>query len=228
MKHRNLFAATAMFGLAVIATPAAAQSETGGIKAGDVLLRVRAILVAPNETTSGIRPTFPSEHASVDNSVMPEVDLTYMATDNIGFELIAATTKHTASGTSGTTGSIGKLASTWVLPPTLTAQYHFNPQGHVRPYVGAGVNYTIFIDEKASNGLVAAVGPTKVHMNDSFGWAGQAGIDVDISPRVFLNLDVKYIRMSTKATLTTTAIGTQTMMVHLNPLVFGAGVGIRL
>ncbi|GAA0336545.1 outer membrane beta-barrel protein [Sphingomonas oligophenolica] len=228
MKHRNLFAATAMLGLAMVATPAAAQSEEGGIKAGDVLLRVRAILVAPNETTSGIRPTFPSEHASVDNSVMPEVDLTYMATDNIGFELIAATTKHTASGTSGTTGSIGKLASTWVLPPTLTAQYHFNPQGHVRPYVGAGVNYTIFIDEKASNGLVAAVGPTKVHMNDSFGLAGQAGIDVDISPRVFLNLDVKYIRMSTKATLTTTAIGTQTMMVHLNPLVFGAGVGIRL
>ncbi|MEN2791822.1 OmpW family outer membrane protein [Sphingomonas oligophenolica] len=217
-----------MLGLAMVATPAAAQSEEGGIKAGDVLLRVRAILVAPNETTSGIRPTFPSEHASVDNSVMPEVDLTYMATDNIGFELIAATTKHTASGTSGTTGSIGKLASTWVLPPTLTAQYHFNPQGHVRPYVGAGVNYTIFIDEKASNGLVAAVGPTKVHMNDSFGLAGQAGIDVDISPRVFLNLDVKYIRMSTKATLTTTAIGTQTMMVHLNPLVFGAGVGIRL
>jgi outer membrane protein len=228
MKHRNLLAATAMLGLAVIATPAAAQNEPVGIKAGDVLLRVRAILVAPNETTSAITPTFPSEHASVNNSAMPEVDLTYMATDNIGFELIAATTKHTASGTSGTTGSIGKLASTWVLPPTLTAQYHFNPEGHVRPYVGAGVNYTIFIDEKASSGLVSAVGPTRVHMTDSFGWAGQAGIDVDISRRVFLNLDVKYIRIATKATLTTTAIGTQTMMVHLNPLVFGVGLGIRL
>ena len=228
MKHRNLLAATAMLGLAVIATPAAAQSETVGIKAGDVLLRVRAIVVAPNETTSGIRPTFPSEHASVNNSVMPEVDLTYMATDNIGFELIAATTKHTASGTSGTTGGIGKLASTWVLPPTLTAQYHFNPEGHVRPYVGAGVNYTIFIDEKASSGLVSAVGPTRVHMSDSVGWAGQAGIDVDISRRVFLNLDVKYIKIATKATLATTAIGTQTMMVHLDPLVFGVGLGIRL
>ena len=227
MNNRNLWAATAMLGLAVIATPASAQEDTG-IKKGDVLLRVRAILVAPNETTSGIRPTFPTEHASVSNSVMPEVDVTYMATDHIGFELIAAVTKHSASGTSGTTGSIGKLASTWVLPPTLTAQYHFNPQGHVRPYVGAGVNYTIFIDEKASTGLVAAVGPTKVHMTDSFGWAGQAGIDVDISKRVFLNLDVKYIKIATKATLTTTAIGTQTMMVHLNPLVFGVGLGIRL
>ena len=227
MNNRNLWAATAMLGLAVIATPASAQEDTG-IKKGDVLLRVRAILVAPNETTSGITPTFPAEHASVSNSVMPEVDVTYMATDHIGFELIAAVTKHSASGTSGTTGSIGKLASTWVLPPTLTAQYHFNSEGHVRPYVGAGVNYTIFIDEKASDGLVAAVGPTKVHMSDSFGWAGQAGVDFDISRRVFLNLDVKYIRMSTKATLSTTAIGTQTVMVHLNPLVFGAGIGIRL
>ena len=227
MNNRNLLAATAMLCLAAIATPASAQEETG-IKKGDVLLRVRAILVAPNETTSGITPTFPAEHGSVSNSVMPEVDLTYMATDNIGFELIAAVTKHSASGVSGTTGSIGKLASTWVLPPTLTAQYHFNPEGHVRPYVGAGVNYTIFIDEKASNGLVTAVGPTRVHMSDSFGWAGQAGVDVDISRRVFLNLDVKYIKIATKATLATTAIGTQTMMVHLNPLVFGVGLGIRL
>ncbi|MBN8930529.1 MAG: OmpW family protein, partial [Rhizobium pusense] len=51
-----------------------------------------------------------------------------------------------------------KLASTWVLPPTLTAQYHFNPKGAVRPYVGAGINYTIFWNEKASDGLQAAVG----------------------------------------------------------------------
>lgn len=227
MKYRNSIAATAFLGLAVIAAPAFAQDRTG-IEAGDVLFRVRGILVAPNESTSGINPTFPTEHASVNNSVMPEVDFTYMATDNIGFELIAATTKHTASGTSGTTGSIGKLASTWVLPPTLTAQYHFNPEGHIRPYVGAGINYTIFIDEKASDELKSAVGSTKVHMNDSVGWAGQVGVDVDITPKVFLNLDVKYIDMDTTATLRTTAIGTQSLRVHLDPFVFGVGLGFRL
>ena len=227
MKYRNSIAATALLGMAIVAAPASAQ-EKQGIEAGDVLLRVRGILVAPTEKTSGIRPTFPTEHASVNNSVMPEVDVTWMATDSIGFELIAATTKHSASGTSGTTGGIGKLASTWVLPPTLTAQYHFNSAGAVRPYVGAGINYTIFYSEKASSGLKSAVGPTKVRLSDSVGWAAQAGIDVDITPKFFLNLDVKYIDMDTTATLRTTAIGTQKLRVHLDPVVVGVGVGFRL
>lgn len=149
-------------------------------------------------------------------------------TDHIGLELIASTTKHKASGTSGTTGSIGKLASTWVLPPTLTAQYHFAPLSHVRPYVGAGINYTVFWNENAAAGLEAAVGPTRVRMKDSIGWAAQAGIDVDITPRVFVNLDVKYIDIDTTVRLDTAAAGTQRVKLGLDPLVFGVGVGMRL
>ena len=216
---------------AALLAPASAFAQTAsdhqGIAAGDVLIRLRGILVAPNESSGGINPTFPGEHVKVDDSFMPEVDVTYMATDNVGFELIASTTKHTASGTSGTTGSIGKLASTWVLPPTLTAQYHFNPHGTVRPYVGAGVNYTIFWNEKASKGLEAAVGPTRVHMSDSAGWAAQAGIDIDLNPKVFLNLDVIYIDIDTTARLDTTALGTEKVRLHLDPLVFGVGVGMK-
>ena len=68
-----------------------------GLTAGDVLLRLRGIVVVPNDSSSGIKPTFPTEHVKVDNAVMPEVDVTYMATDNIGLELIASTTRHNAS-----------------------------------------------------------------------------------------------------------------------------------
>ena len=229
MKHLSIGVVLAAAGLG-IATPAMAEDPAPrtGIKAGDVLVRLRAILVAPNERSGGILPTFPGERVSVDNSAMPEIDVTYMATDQIGFELIAATTKHSASGRSGTTGSIGKLASTWVLPPTLTAQYHLNPTGKVRPYVGAGVNYTIFWNETASDGLVKAVGATDVHMKDSLGWAAQAGVDIDITPKVFLNLDVKYIDIDTTARLKTTAAGTQRVAISLDPLVLGVGLGIRL
>jgi outer membrane protein len=213
-------------GMMLAALPAQAQDHQG-LAAGDILVRLRTIVVAPNEKSGGIRPTFPTEKVSLDNSVMPEVDVTYMATKNIGFELIASTTKHTASGRTGTTGAIGDLASTWVLPPTLTAQYHFNPGGKIRPYVGAGVNYTIFWNEKSSKGLEGAVGKTDVSMSSSFGWATQLGVDIDITPKIFLNLDLKYIDMDTKATLRTTAIGRQDVMVHIDPLVFGAGVGVR-
>ena len=115
-----------------------------------------------------------------------------------------------------------------MLPPTLTLQYHFAPDGPIRPYVGAGLNYTIFYSEDASSGLEAAVGKTKVHMKDSFGWAAQAGVDIDITPKVFLNLDVKYIDIDTTARLATTAAGVQKVKVSLDPLVFGVGVGMRL
>lgn len=216
----------------VAASPAAGQSassgERTGIAAGDVLMRVRTIMVAPNERSGDVLPAFPGEKVGVDNSFMPEVDATYMASDHIGFELIASTTKHRADGRSGTTGSVGRLASTWVLPPTLTAQYHFAPTSTVRPYVGAGLNYTIFWNEEASAGLEEAVGQTRVHMNDSFGWAVQAGVDVDITPKVFVNLDVKYIDIDTDARLQTAAIGAQQVRLHVDPLVVGVGLGIRL
>lgn len=219
MQIRTLLLAGAM-GVALAAAPAQA-------KQGDMLLRIRGIMVAPNEKSGSVLPGFPGEKVAVDNSIMPEVDITYMATDHIGFELIAATTKHSASGRTGTTGSIGKLASTWVLPPTLTMQYHPIVNGRVRPYVGAGVNYTLFYAEDASDGLEAAVGRTKVHMSDSFGWAGQAGVDIDLNDRMFLNIDVKYIDIDTTARLTTTAAGTQRVKLALDPLVFGVGVGMR-
>ncbi len=221
MKRVQIATALAVLAAAQLATPALA-------KKGDVLLRVRAILVAPNESSSGITPAFSAEHVSVNNSVMPEVDVTYMASDHIGFELIAATTKHGISGISGTTGGIGKLATTWVLPPTLTAQYHFNPEGKIRPYVGAGINYTIFYESKATTGLQAAVGPTRVGLSDSVGWAAQIGTDIDLTDRIFVNADVKYISIRTNATLTTTAAGVQQVHVRLDPLVVGVGIGFRL
>lgn len=206
---------------------AAGLAQPAHAEAGDVLVRLRGIMVAPNEDSGGVLPAFPGEEVSVDNNAMPEIDLTYMASDHIGFELIAATTKHTAAGVSGTTGSIGKLASTWVLPPTLTVQYHPVANGPVRPYVGAGVNYTLFYSEKASDGLESAVGPTAVELDDSFGWALQAGVDIDLTEGVFLNLDVKYIDIDTTATLRTTAAGTQAVDIDLDPLVVGVGVGTR-
>jgi outer membrane protein len=128
-------------------------------------------MVAPNKRSTGITLAFPTERVLFKNWGMPELDLTYRATNHIGFELIAATTKHGVSGLAGTTGGIGKLATTWVLPPKLTAPYHFNPEGKIRPYVGAGINDTIFSATKAKPGLESAVGKTSVGLSDSVGWA---------------------------------------------------------
>ena len=219
--HWKTYCSLALVLGGMTATPAFAD-------AGDTFIRLRGIVVAPNEDSTGITPAFPTERVSVNNAVAPEIDVTHMLSNNIGVELIAATTKHSVSGVSGTTGTIGKLASTWVLPPTLTVQYHFAPEAKVRPYVGAGVNWTLFYNEKASRGLETAVGATNVNLSSSFGWAAQAGIDIDLNEKMFLNVDVKYIKMDSNARLNTTAAGLQRVGVDINPLVFGVGVGFKL
>ena len=214
---RNLLIATSAAAM-LLAVPAHAEK-------GDWIVRLRAIDVAPNEKTGPIQPTFATSHTSVDNAITPELDFTYMITKNIGTELILATTKHHVSGENALK-PVGRLAGTWVLPPTLTLQYHFLPDAAVRPYVGAGVNYTIFYKEKASAALTSAIGKTKVGLSDSVGYALQAGVDVDLTKRVFLNFDVKYIDIDTKARLTTGALINRER-VHLDPLVFGIGIGTR-
>lgn len=194
-------------------------------KEGDVLMRVRGIVVSPTESSGPVTPGFPGSEVGVSDAVMPEVDFTYMVTDNIGAELILATTKHDAEGR-GTLSGFDELASTWVLPPTLTLQYHFAPEAKVRPYVGAGVNYTLFYSTKASSALEAAIGNTSVEMDDSFGYALQAGVDVDLNEKMFLNFDIKYIDMDTTARLRTGAV-TNTAEISIDPIVAGIGIGFR-
>ncbi|MAW98136.1 MAG: hypothetical protein CMN72_00510 [Sphingomonas sp.] len=215
-------AATALF------APAAMAQTTDtdvGIHAGDVLARARVILVSPIESSSAVEPAFPGSKVGVGYNVMPEVDFTYMATDNIGAELILGTTRHEATGR-GTLSGVGKLADTWVLPPTLTLQYHFMPHTKIRPYIGAGVNYTIFYSTDASKELESAIGKTSVKMDDSFGYALQAGIDVDVTKNLFVNLDVKYIDMDTTAKLNTNG-AINRADIHIDPIVVGLGIGTR-
>jgi outer membrane protein len=203
-----------------IAAPAQAQ-----VQAGDVLVRARAIMVAPTEKSGPVLPSFPTGSVGVSSSVMPEVDFTYMVTDHIGAELILATTPHNITGRGALSG-LGKVADTWALPPTLTLQYHFAPKSHVRPYVGAGINYTTFYSAKATSALNKAIGNTDVSLKDSFGYALQAGVDVDINKNVFLNLDVKYIDIDTTARLKTGA-AINRVAVSLDPIVPAVGIGFR-
>ena len=216
--RKTLNTALAALAISLAATPALAEK-------GDVLVRLRAITVQPQEKVGPVLPTFPTSGGSITNAYAPEIDFTYMITNHIGVELIAATTKHCVEG-GGSLAAVGRLACTWVLPPTLTLQYHFVPEGKIHPYVGAGVNWTMFYKEKASSQLNAAIGATNVDLSNSFSFALQAGIDFDISEKMFLNLDVKYVDMDTNARLTTGAL-VNNLRANINPLIVGVGVGWR-
>ncbi|MEO0400112.1 MAG: OmpW family protein [Pseudomonadota bacterium] len=218
MARINSFAA-ALLSCAVL-TPVTAAAEQG-----DWLVRLRGIVVAPTEEAGPVTPDFLTGSVSVDNAVMPELDFTYFLTDNIGAELILATTPHDVSG-EGALEGLGEIAELMVLPPTLTLQYHFNPAGSIRPYAGVGVNYTIFYDEEATPALVDAIGPTAVEVDDSVGVAYQLGVDFDLTDKIFLNADVKYIQIDTTASLITDG-GINTVEIDLDPIVAGIGFGMR-
>ncbi|MCW3837422.1 OmpW family protein [Sphingomonas canadensis] len=211
--------------IALAAAGAAAAIPAQAQEAGDWLVRARAIAVVPNEDAGAVLPSFPTGTVSVENDVVPELDFTYFISKNISAELILATSKHNVIG-AGALSGLGEVADSWVLPPTLTLQYRPLPEGKVHPYVGAGLNYTIFYNTDASSSLVTAIGATDVKMKDSFGPAAQIGVDIDLTDRVSLNLDAKWIDMDTTTTLTTGALVNK-VDVSIDPFVLGVGVGIR-
>jgi outer membrane protein len=224
IRNHSLFAALGV-ALAAGAMPALAY-ETG-----DILVRGRAIVVDPREDSSTVKSSvagpIPGSGAGLDSSVVPEVDFTYMLTPNVGVELILASSSHDARGT-GTLAGAGKLFDARTLPPTLTVQYHFNTNGRVRPYVGAGLNYTLFFNEDATSGMKAlGGGKADVELDDSWGLAANAGVDVAIDKDWFVNADVKYIDMDTTATIKTNSLGRLKADVSIDPWVYGIGIGRR-
>lgn len=204
---------------AALATPAYAEQ-------GDWLVRLRGIYVAPQDDSGPVLPAVPTGSVNVDDAIVPELDFTYFFTNNIAAELILATSPHDISG-GGALSPLGKIADTMALPPTLTLQYHFAPAAKVRPYVGAGINWTVFYSEDPTTSLNTALGgSTDVSLDDSFGWAVQAGVDFDITERVFLNLDVKFVDIDTTATLDTGGV-INTVDVQIDPIIVGVGLGMR-
>ena len=196
-------------GLAMSQARAADDDEMSGIHAGDVLVRLRAISIIPNVSTSN---TLSALNVGVNNAIVPELDLTYMIRDYLGVELILGTSRHQL------TSSLGNLGGVNVLPPTLLLQYHFNHQGRIRPYLGAGVNYTYFYN----NCLNVGGQPISI-TNHSFGPAAQAGVDVQVTKSLFVNADIKKIWMHTDASLGGESLG----RLSIDPVIVGLGVGMK-
>lgn len=204
---KRLFFTAALAAL-VTAAPAFAES-------GDWLVRLRAINVAPNESAD--IATIGGD-VDIDTSVVPELDITYFVRDQWAVELILGVTPHDVTAVGTALGDVD-LGDVTLLPPTLTLQYHFNPDGQVRPYVGAGVNYTHFFDAD----LPAGSALTSIDYDASFGLAAQAGVDFALDNDWFVNVDVKYIDIDTDVTIN----GAIAADVQIDPVVFGIGLGRR-
>lgn len=197
-------AIAALLGTTALSVPAFADEAFKGKSAGDILVRARGIYAIPDEKLDGI------SGLSISNEVVPEVDFSYFVTDNIAFELIAATTRHKVSIPGA---SLGKVS---LLPPTLTVQYHFMPKAQFSPYVGAGLNYTFFYN--VDSGDVASL-----KYDNHIGYALQAGVDYALGGNWSLNADVKKIFLKTDVSVN----GGPGIRATIDPWIVGLGVGYR-
>lgn len=181
------------------------------------LVRVRGLVVSPDESGT----TVPlGGDVQIDTSVVPELDISYFFSENFAVEAIFAVTPHNVSLDTGA-GADVDLGDVWLLPPTILAQYHFNPRGQFRPYVGAGINYTVFFNSDSGPVL------DTVEYSDEFGWALQAGVDIPVGDGDwFANIDVKKLFLETDVLATTGGL-TVTSDVQIDPWIVGVGMGRR-
>ena len=115
-----------------------------------------------------------------------------------------------------------------MLPPTLTAQWHFNPDQMIDPYVGAGVNYTVMLDRNLK-GSSGAIDGNKIKIDsDSWGWVAQAGVDINLADGWVINADVKYVTIDTDVKLKGAVTGGAWRKIDsldIDPWVYGIGIG---
>ena len=184
-------------------------------------VRLRAVGVAPDESAKiGII----GGDVTISNALIPELDFTYFFTEHFAAELILGTAKHDVSAINTLAGDVN-LGSVWLLPPTLTAQYHFytSDQKVFKPYIGAGVNYTLFYNVKS--GDVAGV-----DYDNALGYAAQIGFDLMLDDTFFINFDAKRLFLSTDVTVDASNLAPGLSIpaeVDINPWLIGVGVGMK-
>ncbi|MBW8182403.1 outer membrane protein OmpW [Shewanella nanhaiensis] len=194
-------------------------SSVAAHQAGDIIVRAGAVVVAPNESSDDVAGFGEFE---VSNNTQLGLNFGYMLTDNIGIELLAATPfSHDVSLNIG--GVSTKIAETKQLPPTLVVQYYFgSADSKLRPYIGAGVNFTNFFDNEFTNDLDGAL--TDLSLSNSWGLAAQVGIDYQVNKNWLVNASVWYAQIDTdvKFNLGDAPVTIQT---DIDPWVYMVSVG---
>jgi outer membrane protein len=195
---------------ALVSLPAMAEE-------GPWLVRARIVNLNPADKSDAIPALgVPADAITVNSKVIPDVDFSYFFSPNIAAELLLTIPqKHDVKVGGANVGTVKHL------PPTLLAQYHFNVTPEIKPYIGAGINLTLFSDLKVSDPTLQTLDLSV--SGSSVGPAVQAGIDFKIAPNWYLNADVKYIKISTDLK----AGGTKVSSLKIDPVIAGVGVGYR-
>lgn len=193
------------------------SSAASAHEAGSWIVRAGAAHVMPTHVENTSNTAAPALGLDVNANTQLGLTGTYMITDNIGVELLAASPFSHEITLGGQL--VGKTKH---LPPSLYAQYYFlNKEAKARPYLGAGINYTNFFNETEK-----MAGVTDLKLHDSWGLVLNGGLDINLTDNLLFNTAVYYAKIKTKADFK--VAGTQLSQdVRLDPLVCFMGIGYR-
>lgn len=192
--------ALALLASAALTAPALAQS------AGEMTLGFGLGFVSPKSDNGMVA----GGKTEIDGNTRPTVTFEYFIRDNLGIEVLAALPfKHDIN--------IGgsKIGSTKHLPPTLSLNYHFPTGGALTPFVGVGINYTTFFEDRSPLG--------DLKIDDSWGLAAHVGVDYALTEKSALRMDLRYIDIDSDVKLNGVKVG----RVEVDPLVAGVSYVIK-
>ena len=208
-------------------------------QAGDMIVRAGVVTVTTGESTSGVivdGTTDLGGEATLNNNTQLGLNFAYMVTNKVAVELLGASPFEHDVAIKGTDagavdGALGKVKH---LPPTLSAVYFPLDAGSAfQPYVGVGVNYTWFFDEKVTSGAkagenVAGFPLTNLKVKNSWGWAAQIGADYMLTENIMLNGQIRYIDIDTEATVDVAGGAAHAVVdVDIKPVVYMVGLGYK-
>ncbi|WJG09261.1 OmpW family outer membrane protein [Aliiglaciecola sp. LCG003] len=215
MNRKTLLLASALAASAPIAS---------AYNTGDIVVRAGLTTVAPDESSSNVYVANSDlgVGVGVDNDTQLGLNIAYFLSPNWALELLAATPfEHDI-----TLDTVGSLGSSKHLPPTLSANYHFgSAMDSFQPYVGLGINYTVFFDEEFT-GANRQAGFSQLKLDNSFGLSAQAGFDYILNDNWLVNASVRYIDINTQATFDLNG-SKGSVDVDIDPFVYSLTVGYK-
>lgn len=169
----------------------------------------------------GIHPVNPKPDAhrdfEVDGDAGFSLGATYLFSKHWALELFAAFPRphelHEANG--------DRVGSFEMIPTTATVQYHISDSaGRMRAYVGVGVGHASVGSERTRGALAGRA----LDIDDASGVAAAAGLDMDIGSRWFVNVDARWVDLSSTLQLD----HGRSERLELDPYMFGLSIGRRL
>jgi len=203
----------AIFSLFAMSGGVAAGGSNDPKQQGNWMVGAKALLLDPDvSSTVSI-----GGEARANSDFVPMIDVRYFVTQDIALETMWGYSEHKLRAVGTALGDMS-LGTTKILPFTLTAQYNPRADSRLSPYVGVGLNYTLFVDGDPGEAR-------EVKYDDGFGTAFNLGVDYFFDERSFFNIDVKKILISTDVRVDAGIAGTAHAAVDLDPLLVSFGFG---